>query len=111
MNEYTDVESQIEYGLDKVDPERTVEVNLRDLLYVHTVVGEFVRFFHQPIHWETYGDVERFIGNIENGALHLLWESYYRKFYYSDVFPQDIVEMIDDGEFENPNPPYYFEPK
>lgn len=111
MDDYTDVESQVEYGLDKIDPDRKIEINLKDFLYLHGVIGEFVRFFHQPLHFETFEDVDRFIGNNNSGALHLLWECYYRKFEYQDVFPDDIVKMIDDGEFDNPIPPYYYEPR
>lgn len=111
MEEYTDVKSQVEYGLDKIDRTRTIEVKLKDFLYLHNVLGEFVRFFHQPLHFQTYEDVSRLVGDVESGALHLLWECYYRSFQYSDIFPKDIVDMIEDGEFENPIPPYYFPPK
>jgi len=109
--EYTDVESQVEYGLDKINVDQKVEISLRDLMYVHNVVGEFVRFFHQPLHWETYEEVSKFIGNSEEGGLHLLCEAYYKKFNYTDIFSRDICEMIDNGEFENPDPPYYYRPK
>lgn len=110
MEKYTDVESQVEYGLEKIDPNRRIEVSLKDFLYMHNVIGEFVRFFHQPMHYETLEDVERFIGNLDEGALHLLSEVYYKKFQYRDVLPKDIQEMIDNSEFENPQYPYYYKP-
>ncbi len=72
-------------------------------------MGEFVRFFHQPQHYETLKDVEVFIGNRFQGALSLLWKSYYEKFQYREIFPDDIIEMIDNSELENPNPPYCYE--
>lgn len=76
MEEYTTVEEQVEFGLEKIDPDRKIEVSLRDFLYLHNTVGELVRFFHQPMHYEKFEDIDRFLGNRENGALHLLQEIY-----------------------------------
>lgn len=109
-DEYTGVEEQVEYGLEKIDLDRKIEVSLRDFLYMHNTVGELIRFFHQPMHYQKLEDIEIFLGNREHGALHLLWEIYYRKFYYENVFPEDIRKMIDDSDFENPKSPYYFKP-
>lgn len=108
--EYTSVEEQVEYGIDKIDPARKVEVSLKDLLFLHNTLGEFVRFFHQPMHYEELADVEKFLGDRFQGAFSLLVKSYYDKFNYRDIFPEDIIEMINEGQFENPKPPYYFEP-
>jgi len=110
MEKYTDIESQVEYGLEKIDPNRKIEVSLKDFLYMHNTIGEFVRFFHQPRHHETLENVEKFMGNIEKGAFHLLCEIYYTKFQYRNIFPKDIQEMIDNSELENPNYPYYYKP-
>ena len=110
MNEYTDIEAQVEYGLEKVDGNRMVAVNLRDLLYVHNTISEFVRFFHQPEHYRSLEDVEHFLGNSEKGGFHLLMESLHKRFQYREIFPEDIRQMIDDSEFENPCPPYYYKP-
>ncbi len=110
MTTYTTVEDQVEFGLENIDASRTIEVNLRDFLYLHNSLAEFVRFFHQPMHFSSMEDINVFLGNRDNGALHLLWECVYKKFEYSNVFPKDVVEMIDNSVFENPNPPYYFKP-
>ena len=45
MDEYTDVKSQIEYGLEKVDENRKIELSLKDFLYLHNLLAELVRFF------------------------------------------------------------------
>lgn len=110
MENYTDVESQVEYGLEKIDPNRKIEVSLRNFLYMHNTIEEFIRFFHQPMHYKTLEDVEKFLGNKDKGAGHLLWEILHKKFQYRDIFPDDIIEMIDNSEFENPNYPYYYKP-
>lgn len=110
MTAYTTVEEQVTYGLDEIDPQRTIEVNLRDFLYLHNTIAELVRFFHQPMHYESLEDVERFLGGRDNGALHLLWECMYKKFEYRDVMPADVVDMIEQGVFDNPVNPYYYKP-
>ena len=90
--QFTSIEEQVEYGLDTVAEERTVEVPLRDLLYVYQTLGELVRFFHQPLHYPDLEAVQRFLGEREVGALHLLEECYYHKLY--DAWPKDIAEDL-----------------
>ena len=110
MENYTDVESQVEYGLEKIDPNRKIEVSLKDFLYLHNVVGEFIRFFHQPLHYETLEYIEKFLGNKEQGGFHLLSEVYYEKFYWSNIYPEDVQQMVNNGDFQNPKYPYYYKP-
>jgi hypothetical protein len=109
MENYTDVESQVEYGLEKISPNRKIEISLKDFIYLHNTIAEFIRFFHNPMHYETLEEVEKFLGNEDKGGFHLLSEIHYKRFNYRDVFPNDIIEMIDNSEFENPNYPYYYE--
>ncbi len=45
------VERDVEFGLDTIDSRRTVEIPLRDALYLYKTVGAFVDFFHQPDNW------------------------------------------------------------
>jgi hypothetical protein len=103
---YTRVEEQVEYGLNEITKERTVEVPLRDLLFVHQTLGLFLNFFHQPAHYPDLEAVHHFLGNSEAGAVRLLSESYYQKL--RDVWPEDIVKGFDEGRFDNPDPPYYY---
>jgi hypothetical protein len=108
MEKYTDIESQVEYGLEKIDPNRKIEVPLKDFLYMHNTIAEFIRFFHQSMHYETLADVEKFLGDKNKGGFHLLCEILYKKFQYREVLPEDIQIMVDNSEFENPNYPYYY---
>ena len=89
------VEREVEFGLEHVAADRRVEVPLRDALYAYKVIGEFVAFFHQPEHWKELADVERFIGDVDEGGLHVLWEAYYHRL--RDVWPADIQEAFDEG--------------
>ena len=43
-------------------------------------------------HWRTS---RTFIGNVEEGGLHVLWEAYYRRL--RDVWPRDVQEAFDAG--------------
>jgi hypothetical protein len=108
MPTYTTVEEQVEYGLDAIDPSRTITISLRDLLYVHQVLGELIRFFHQRSHYPTIEAVEHYLGTVENGAFHVLGLAYYHRF--RDVWPEDIQVAFDEGGFQNPNKPYYYKP-
>jgi len=72
MQEYTDIEAQVEFAASKIDSERRVEISLRDLMFVFRTVGELIRVFH---------------------------------------WPDDVQKGFDDGHFDNPNPPYYYEEK
>lgn len=78
------------------------------MLFVYQVLGEFVRFFHQPMHYPDLAHVEKFLGNSEEGGFHLLKQCYYEKLY--DAWPEDVKEMVDESVFDNPSPPYYYEP-
>jgi hypothetical protein len=89
------VEREVNFGLEHFSNERKVEVPLQDALYAFKVIGEFISFFHQPAHWKTLADVERFIGHRDEGGLHVLWEAYYKRL--RDVWPQDVQEAFDDG--------------
>jgi hypothetical protein len=109
MAGYTSAEEQVEFAVNQIDPERQVELPLRDLMYVYATVGELIRFFHQPLHYQSLNDVEDFIGDKDNGALHLLCAVYYDKL--RDVWPDDIQKGFDEGLFDNPHSPYYHEPK
>lgn len=109
--EYTNLKSQVEYGLEKVDPNRKIEISLKDFIFLHNLLAELVRFFHQPMHYETIEDVNEFLGNYPNeGVFQLLSDVLNKKFQYRDIFPKDIVEMFDNSEFENPDKPYYYKP-
>ena len=101
---YTTVEEQVEYGLDTIPEDATVTMPLRDFLYAFQTLGELVRFFHQPLHWQSLEDVSRFMGNADQGALHTICESYYTRM--RDALPPEI----DPDRFDNARSPYYFEP-
>ena len=86
--------------MEDVDPERKVEVSLKDLLFTYQTIGELIAFFHDPHKYPTLESVEQFLGDRDRGALHLLWEIYYGKLY--DVWPEDIRQGFDESRFDKP---------
>ncbi len=109
MNDkYTSVEEQVSYGLNSIDPDRKIEVSARDLMFVFKSLQEFVSFFHQPMHYPTLEHVEKFLGDQESGAFHLLHECVYEKL--RDIWPSDIAGQLQDGDFDHPKPPYFYQP-
>jgi hypothetical protein len=90
-----DIEREVEFGLEQFSPERKVEVALRDILFAYKAIGEFIHFFHDPDHFTTLTDVNRFLGNTHEGALHVLCEAYYQRL--RNVWPPDVQKAFDDG--------------
>jgi hypothetical protein len=104
---YISVEEKVEFGLDTIDPNRKIEVSLKDLMYTYQTIGLLINFFHQPMHYPTLDSVNQFLGNEDQGAFHLLREIYYKRLY--DVFPEDIRQGFDESRYDAPYPPYYYE--
>ena len=109
MPKHSTATQRVEYGLDTIPADRMVTVSLRDLMYAHQAYGEFVQFFHQPLHYPDLAAVQRFLGSRSSGdALDVLWESYYERM--RRMIPADIDQAFADGErFEHPLPPSYYD--
>ena len=105
---YTDsVEKLVSFGLDSVDPDQTVTVNLRDLLYVCNTLSEYMRFFHQPAHYPTVEKIEDFLGSIdEPKGFRVLHTALYKK--AVPMIPAHIQAMYDDGAFDSGVFPWYY---
>ena len=96
----------VEFGLSSIPEDRRVEVSLRDLFYVHQVLGELNSFFHQPMHYPNLKAVEAFLGSRgSGGAYEVLAEAYYARL--RQMLPPEINEQLADAMFEHPAPPAY----
>lgn len=70
MKEKTeDANDIIEYGLDSIDPNEKIEVDLKDINYVYKTFEEVNRFFHQPMHYPELKNVEQYLGNKDRGHI------------------------------------------
>ena len=104
----TDLEELATYGLDQIDENEKVQVNLKDLLYVYLTLQEYQQFFHQPAHYKSIKDVEAFLGSVNDSAGYkLLHSSIHEKM--SRMLPEHIEEKFNQGVFESPKKPFYFE--
>jgi hypothetical protein len=104
--EYTDIESQVYYGLDSIDDEKMVEVPLKDLMLLYKAIGEQRRFFHQPLHYPKLEDVEKFLGDREKGMYSIINNIYCDVF--DRILPVEVMDDIMDEVYSNPKYPYYY---
>ncbi|WP_210404897.1 hypothetical protein [Hahella sp. CCB-MM4] len=105
--EYTEnLEEIATYGFESIDPDETVEVNLKDLMYVFSTLQEYQRFLHQPLHYKTLEDVHRFLGSVSgNAGFKLLHTSIHEKI--QSMMPEHINDKFDNGDFDSPKLPFY----
>jgi hypothetical protein len=97
----------VEYGLDTAAQGRTVQVPLRDLLFVNQVLGELVRFFHQPAHYPDLEGLRAFLGGRgDGGAYDVMSEAYYTKL--RAMLPSDVEALASEGALNHPSPPAYY---
>jgi len=99
------------YGIDEHVPEdRTVVVNLRDLMKLHATISELRQFFHQPLHMQTLEEVEKYLGSRNSkGAYNLIHSAQYDVL--RRMLPDDVDDLFTEGAFDAPVSPYYFEEK
>lgn len=107
METTNNLEEIATYGFESIDPKETVEVNLKDLMYLFSTLQEFQSFFHQPLHYRSLEDVENFLGSVnDNAGFKLLHTSIHEKM--SNMLPEHINEKFDEGDFDSPKVPFYY---
>ncbi len=57
------------------------------------------------MHYPDLKAVEKFLGDVKNGAIHLIWECYYHKM--RDMLPPDVEASLPDV-FDCPQLPEYY---
>ena len=106
-----EINEQINFGLDSIDPEKTIEIKLKDFMLIYKTFEEFNRFFHQPRHYPTIEDIEIYLGNIKAGAFSLITDIYY------ETLPQYLPKNIknnfgyENDPFDISKYPYYYKIK
>lgn len=106
-----EINEQVMYGLSSIDPEQTVEIKLKDLMFLYKIFEEFNRFFHQPLHFSTIEDINSFLGDRDSGAYSLISKIYYQLL--PEYIPERIMEKLgkENDPFTHPNDPYYYKKK
>jgi hypothetical protein len=108
--EYThDLERLVTHGLETIDDQETVTVNLRDLVFVYATLLEFQRFFHQPLHYRRLDDVKAFLGSVDDKAGYALLSSAIHDKMQA-MLPKHVERGYEDGVFESPCLPFYYDP-
>ena len=97
----------VEYGLDSLDPNETINVNIKDLIYIYKSFEEFNRFFHQPLHFKKLDDIVQYLGNKDEGAYSIIHKVYYKIF--DRMLPPHIKDIVEDDDFQHPEYPFYYE--
>ena len=99
------------HGIDEnIEADRTVEVNLRDLMKLSATLEELLRFFHQPLHLQTLEDVNAYMGTASsNGAFTLPKTANHETI--PRMLPAEVNSLRENGVFDAPELPYYFKGK
>lgn len=103
-----EINEQIEYGLDTIDADSSIEMKLADFLLIYKTFDEFNRYFHQPAHYPTIKDIEIYLGDKDVGAYSMIHKMYYEVL--NKYLPDDVKESLveDDNSFRHPHYPYYY---
>ena len=108
-NRHPSIREVAEFGIDKIPVESTVTVPVRELVRVYQILGELNAFFHQPMHYPDVEAVAAFLGGRnDDGAYALISDAYYRVL--PRLLPTDVMQRIEDGEFDHPATPRYRAP-
>jgi hypothetical protein len=100
----------VTYGIDEnIDAEDTIEVSLRDLVFVSQTLQEFIQFFHNIDHYPTLEEVNKYLGTKNsNGAYDLFSKANYEVM--PRMLPDKVRKLYENGAFDNPEKPFYFAP-
>jgi hypothetical protein len=104
-DKYATIKEIVEYGLEKISNEQTITINLKDFMYIYRVLQEYMRFFHNPDHYQKIDDIKFFLGTISSGGgFEVLNNALYKKI----KFQKEIDDMMADDSFDNPLFPKYY---
>ena len=108
MIKYTSIKDIVEYGLDAISDKEKITMDLKDFLYIRRVLEEYMRYLHNPDHYPDIEAIQNFLGDASSvGGFECLSTAIYNKVYKVDL-PAKIEKMIDDGLFEHPLYPSYY---
>ena len=107
--EFVAIKEIVEYGLSDIPENQSITMKLRDFIFVYRALEEYMRFFHDSDHYPTIEAVKGFLGNVSSGGgFEVLNTALYKKM--STVkLPIEIKTMFDEGAFEHPMFPQYYQ--
>ena len=105
-NRNATIKEIVEYGLENIPKEQTITINAKDFMYVYRVLQEYMRFLHNPDHYQDIDDVKDFLGTVSSGGgFEVLDNALYKK------IPKEIKDMEMNGDFEHSLFPKYYNVK
>ncbi|WP_254411201.1 hypothetical protein [Dyadobacter diqingensis] len=84
---------EIEQDLNSISDTETIEVNLKQLLLVYKGIEDWRRFFHNPMHYPSIKEVEKYLGNRKTGMYAVMNHIYIKTF--DGLLPDDIEERLE----------------
>lgn len=82
---------QIEEKLASVSEDETIEISLKQLLFVYKAIEEWREYFHSDTHYPTLEEVKKYIGNKDQGMYSVLDHIYLKIF--DNVFSKDMEDL------------------
>lgn len=82
---------QIEEKLASVSEKDTIEINLKQLLFVYKAIEEWRDYFHSDTHYPTLEEVKKYVGTKDQGMYSVLNHIYLKIF--DNVFSKDMEDL------------------
>jgi hypothetical protein len=98
----------VEHNLCQIPENEVLQITARDYIYILRTLEEWMRYFHNPDHYQSIDDIRDFLGNKESGgAFEVLSTALYHKMYPTKI-SKELQSMIEKDVFESPLFPEYY---
>lgn len=85
---------KIEEQLSSISTDESIEVNLKDLLFIYMSIEEFRKYLHNEDHYPSLDTIKAYIGNRTTGMYSVLDHIYINIF--GVMLPKEIEKRLDD---------------
>lgn len=83
----------IEDQLKSISETETIEVNLKQLLFIYKAIEDWRGYFHNENHYPTIEEVKKFVGNKNKGMYSVLNHIYMDIF--GEILPKDVEDRLE----------------
>jgi hypothetical protein len=82
---------QIQEKLASIPEDETIEISLKQLLFIYKAIEEWRDYFHNDAHYPTLEEVKKYIGTKDQGMYAVLDYIYLKIF--DNVFSEDMEDL------------------
>jgi hypothetical protein len=82
---------QIQKRIASISEDETIEISIKQLLFVYKAIEEWRGYFHNETHYPTLEEVKKYIGNKDKGMYSVLDYIYFKIF--DNVFSEDMEDL------------------